>query len=1131
MPQTPTSAKPPVYLLDTMAFIFRAYHAMQRSRPMSTRTGIPTAATYVFVNMLNKLRQDFNPQYLAAVYDVGRPVHRNELAGQLKDVQKFNMKTQQFEATEYGGYKANRTETPPDLIQQQPYIRRALEAFRIPVVFYEGYEADDVIGTLSCELSALGHHVYVVSSDKDMMQLVNEHVSILNPTKDNLILDAKGVEAVLGVLPEKVIDVMALRGDSVDNIPGAPGIGDKGSVDLIQQFGTVEAAIDAATAAPDSIKRKTYRESLANNRDNILLSKELVTIHTAVPIEADLALMRTQPVDNAACRALFTELEFTTLLKDLAPDIDAAPAVYNPAATAADLRALLLEGCKGCHLAIALADTPQSLSEELAAGTGDPGADPDLDPEPEPELPQTLSLFGPPDPVPSATLSSRSGKETRATLSSRPERSGVERPAVNAANDLPSDPYSLIPDPSPSDPACRIGLAADAHHAIEVSLDTHGLLNALADPAIPKQVHDLKAVLRALAPHNVTLAGPVTDVMLQSYLINPTHGSHTLVDIAARSTSRALVHQPTRENPADPNRLPEAAAAIARLAATLTTQLAEAYPAEREIPHDEPGLGGAVTPSMLFGRAEPVTAPSFPYVEASYPVIPDPVIPDPAIPDPKPADASPAAPGNPPRRRAQGKAQRSEAEAERLARETTGSADPGAVRNAAPGPSSATQPSGPWTLDPVPLHSSSPLTDVYTHLDLPLVPVLLRMERAGVRVDIDLLREQSSRLAVQIDDLAERVYAGSGHRFNIGSPKQLGDILFNKMELPKPLKYGKGKIISTAQDILEDLAGRTDIPGHEIPALVLEHRQLLKLKGTYLDALPQLADAAGRIHTTFNQVGTATGRLSSVNPNLQNIPIRTAVGREIRAAFIAGLGPNGERNLLMSADYSQIELRLMAHFSQDPLLLDAYRTGKDIHTLTAAEVFEVQPATPGDPVIVDKETRARAKAVNFGIVYGISPFGLAANLNIDQRTAKDYIARYFERYAGVARFIETTLEEVRRTQAVRTAFGRIRPIPDIQSRNPNQRGFAERTAVNTPLQGTAADLIKIAMIRIDAEIRRRELRSVMTLQVHDELLFDVVPEEADEMTDLVKTQMESAAQFTVPIVADVGLGHNWRDIK
>jgi DNA polymerase-1 len=320
--------------------------------------------------------------------------------------------------------------------------------------------------------------------------------------------------------------------------------------------------------------------------------------------------------------------------------------------------------------------------------------------------------------------------------------------------------------------------------------------------------------------------------------------------------------------------------------------------------------------------------------------------------------------------------------------------------------------------------------------------------------------------------------------------------------------------------VLEELSQRVDVPGHEVAAMVLEHRQLQKLKGTYLDALPVLADAQGRIHTTFNQVGTATGRLSSTNPNLQNIPIRTAVGREIRAAFIAAPG-----NVLMSADYSQIELRLMAHFSQDPLLLDAYRTGKDIHTLTAAEVFEVDAET------MDKETRARAKAVNFGIVYGISPFGLAAQLGIDQKVAKAYIERYFDRYRGVAEFIEKTLEVVRRDGSVRTAFGRVRPIPDIQSRNPNQRGFAERTAVNTPLQGTAADLIKVAMLRIDAAMSERGLKSQMTLQVHDELLFDVFPDEAEEMTELVKREMEGAAEFSVPIVAEVGVGKNWKDIK
>jgi DNA polymerase-1 len=982
---TTQSDKPPIYLLDSMAFIFRAYHAMQRSRPMTTRTGIPTAATYVFVNMINKLRADFKPEYLAAVYDVGAPLLRDELAMQMKGVRKFNIKTQQFETVEYAGYKANRAETPPDLIQQQPYIRRALEAFRIPILYYEGFEADDVIGTLSCRLAEMGHKVFVVSSDKDMMQLVNESVSILNPTKDNLILDAKGVEQVLGVPPERVIDVMALRGDAVDNIPGAPGIGDKGSVELIQQFGTVEGALDRA----GEVKKKTYRESLQNNRENILLSKELVTIHTSVPIEFSLDAMRTRPVDNAACRALFTELEFTTMLKDLAPDVDAVATSYNVNASAEELAKLLAEARSVGHLAVALAANAQAIAEEVVAEAADA--------EVEPEPAQTMSLFGGPEPA------------------------GME-----VAKEAAPVPDAMV----------RVGLAVTSGHAVEVSLDAPGMREALTDASLPKQVHDLKAVLRALEPHGLELAGAITDVMLESYLLNPTHSSHTLVDMAARTTSLALKHQPRKENPADPKRLAEAAAAVVRLAKTLGEQMEEAAVAQpRELLRDEPALGGAITTAMLFADQEPKAA---------------------------------------------------------------GGVAAAVKRNASSE-----------------LNEQSTLEDVYRLLDLPLVPVLLHMEQAGVRVDSDVLRAMSSRLAVTIDDLAERVYASSVHRFNINSPKQLGDVLFNKMDLPKPTKHGKGKVISTAQDILEDLAQH-----HEVPALVLEYRQLQKLKGTYLDALPALADANGRIHTTFNQVGTATGRLSSTNPNLQNIPVRTAVGREIRAAFIAAPG-----NLLMSADYSQIELRLMAHFSQDPLLLDAYRTGKDIHTLTAAEVFEVDPET------MDKETRARAKAVNFGIVYGISPFGLAAQLGIEQRVAKEYIERYFDRYKGVAEFIERTLERVRRDQSVRTAFGRVRPIPDIQSRNPNQRGFAERTAINTPLQGTAADLIKIAMLQIDAAIRERKLKSVMTLQVHDELLFDVVPSEADEMQELVKREMESAATFSVPIVAEVGLGSNWRDIK
>ncbi len=813
------------------------------------------------------------------------------------------------------------------------------------------------------------------------------------------MLDPAKVTEVLGVPPERVIDVMALRGDSVDNIPGAPGIGDKGSVELIQtQPGTSGgAALDRA----DEVKKKTYRESLQNNRDNIMLSKELVTIHTTVPIEYTLDAMRTQPVDNAACRELFSELEFTTLLKELAPAADNSVIAYNLKPTAEEIAQMLA-----------------AARESREEGRG----------KREEQAPAMRGLS-------IAIFADARALVEESAVEDAPDAEAVEAapaPAENMAlcgaptEEIPL-PSSLFPLPSAVDTACRLGMAVADDVAMEVSLDAPGVREALEDVSVPKDLHDLKAVLRALESHGVKLAGVRDDVMLLSYLVNPTHGSHTLPDVAARFTQRALT--PVVKGAVSPNLLPEAANAIHRIAPILREEITKAAPVVHDVLKDDPALGGAVSTEMLFGVGKSATAD-----------------PSAALRDDK---------------------------------------------------------------------QSSALVTVYETIDLPLVPVLLRMEEAGVRIDPVVLRAMSDRLAVEIDNLAQRIYTDSGQSFNINSPKQLGDVLFNKMGLPKPMKYGKGKVVSTAQDVLEELA-----ESHPIAALVIEHRQLQKLKSTYLDQLPALADAKGRIHTTFNQVGTATGRLSSTNPNLQNIPTRTVIGREIRAAFIAAEG-----NLLMSADYSQIELRLMAHFSQDPLLLNAYRTGQDIHTLTASEVF-------GIPVEqLDKETRNRAKAVNFGIVYGISPFGLAAQLGIEQKVAKQYIETYYERYAGIKRFIDETLEQVRKEQAVRTYFGRIRPIPDIQSRNPNMRGFAERTAINTPLQGTAADLIKLAMISLDRKMSERKMKSVMTLQVHDELLFDVVPEEASELEELVKYEMEHVAEFSVPIVAEVGVGGNWRDIK
>ena len=897
-----------IFLIDAMSFIFRAYHAMARQRGMSTRSGLPTAATYVFVNMLRKLREDFSPEYLAAVFDVAAPTFRDQQAEAITTVRRFDLKTQTFQEVEYRGYKANRSEMPPDLAQQIPYIRRALEAYRIPILEQKGYEADDVIGTLARQ-AAKTYVVYVVSSDKDMLQLVNERVLVLNPPKDNLICDAAKVEEILGVPPERVVDVMALRGDTIDNIPGAPGIGDKGSVELIRRFGSVEAALDRAA----EVEKKTYRESLQNNRETVLFSKQMAAIDVNVPVELDVDAMKAGQPDVEALRTLFTELEFTSLLKELLPVVEVSEAHYTEAKTAADVEGVIKALAPGVALAIAV-EISEAHEVEIE--------------EEDEEQPESAML----------PLSAEAG---------------------------------------PIQPARNIAISAGIGTAVAIpaaNREAHSRLQqALENPALLKSVHDSKAAMHTLAAQNITLHGLRHDSMLYSYLLDPTYSSHRLADVALRRFNLKLS-----------GGLAEAADITGRLAAALHKDVQDAG-----------------------------------------------------------------------------------------------------------------------------------LIKLYEEIDRPLVTVLARMEDAGVKIDRNALSEMSSRLEKEVEAKAKEIYALCGMEFNINSPRQLGDVLFNKLNLPKPVKYGKGKTISTAVDVLEGLAA-----AHEAPRLVLEFRQLSKLKSTYVDALPALiSPASGRLHTTFGQTGTATGRLSSANPNLQNIPIRTELGREIRAAFTVEPG-----HVLLAADYSQIELRLLAHFSRDPLLGEAFRRGDDIHTLTASQVFGVPP------LMVTADHRRQAKVVNFGIVYGLSAFGLSQNLGIEQSEARQFIDAYFEKYKGVRAWIDRTLEEARREQKVRTLFDRVRPIPDINSKNTNLRGFAERTAVNTPLQGTAADLIKIAMIRIDAALRQRELKSRMTLQVHDELVFEVPEAEVSEMKTLVREQMENVHSLSVPLLVQVGIGPNWRDL-
>ncbi len=954
IPTLPPHGKGRVFLIDAYSFVFRAYHAMARQRPMSTRTGLPTAATYVFVNMLNKLRKDFAPEYIAAVFDMG-PSFRDAQALAMPSQSKRDKETGEMVQVAYAGYKANRTEMPEDLRQQLPYIHRALDVYRIPILGREGFEADDVIGTLAHRASEAGYAVYVVSSDKDMLQLVDGSICVLNPPKDNLICDRAKVQELLGVSPEQVIDLMALRGDSVDNIPGAPGIGDKGSVELIQQFGSLDALLERA----GEVQRKTYRESLQQNREMILLSKELVTIDCNVPLPFEPELMRAQEPDIPAARALFAELEFTTLQKEFLSSGEAVGETKYGELTDAALEKLAHAQTLAIALSAAVRLTEAGASEAVVLAV-EAGA-------------------------------AVSAEEAAVVEEEAPQQASLDwrEPLAAEGTDGPHPP--VFGERGEAAPIAGAGqqIALCMEKAESYTSELGGpyrerIARLLADSALVKAVHDAKSTLHALSDTGLRLSGAehddtsshdtfLHDTMLYSYLLDPTYSAHTLPGVALRRLGLKLSGS-----------LAEAADITLRLAGTL--------------------------------RAE---------VEA-------------------------------------------EPELERL----------------------------------------------YREIDLPLAFVLHGMEQAGVQLDCVALKQMGGKLQGDIRNLERTIHEMAGVEFNVNSPKQLGEVLFNRLALPKPVKYGKGKTISTAQDVLEGLAAE-----HEIVRLVLEFRQLTKLKSTYVDALPLLC-RNGRLHTSFNQTVAATGRLSSTNPNLQNIPIRTELGREIRAAFVAAPG-----KLLVGADYSQIELRLLAHYSQDALLLEAYRTGKDIHALTAAEVFGVPP------MMINAEHRRRAKAVNFGIVYGLSPFGLAQQLGIEQKEAKKFIEAYFERYAGVRGFIERTLEQARRDGFVRNLFGRKRPIPDLQSKNPNLRGFAERTAVNTPLQGTAADLIKIAMLRLDREIRSRGLEAKMLLQVHDELVLEAPDSEVETIKALVKECMEGAHAISVPLDVEVSVGANWRDME
>src|ERR1700691_4304750 len=821
-----------LFLVDAMGYIFRAYFApMERLQS----GGVPTKVPYLFATMMRRLlnNKERRPDYLAVVYDHSAPTFRDKI---------------------FAAYKAQRPPMPDELSIQMPFVRRYCDAMRLPILEYPGYEADDVIGSLARQARQENLEVFIVTSDKDLMQLVGGPVRLLNPTKNDLLIDEKKVEELMGVPPSKVADVMALMGDSIDNIPGArnpndkpapgerrkAGIGDVGARQLIQQFGSVEEALKRA----GEVKRAGYREALQNCAEFVLLSKQLATIPTDAPVPLDLDLMKMGPPDTEALRELYSELGFTSLLRDLAPLTDHRKTDY--------LR-LEMPGDTGKFL-----------------GTVKPGQ----------ETAAWLAL--------DAQEADEEGFGTRVL--------GVELSTKIAS--------ARISENDAQDQA----LAA--------------LGDWLADPKKPKVVHDPK-LFNLLAAKDIAsdadgVAGIRHATMLYSYLLRPTTAKHEFAEVVLRHLNRTLSDAPG-----------ERADFLLRLAPVL-----------RE-------------------------------------------------------------------------------EVEKLG-----------------------------------------LLEVYEKIDLPLAPVLARMEAAGVRVDPAELDRISTKTTEEIARIKKSIFEVVGFEFNVGSPQQLAEVLLHKVNLQPP-RRSRAKSRSTAADVLEELATE-----HALPKKVIQFRELTKLKSNYADVLPRLIHpGSGRLHTRFSQTGAVTGRLSSSNPNLQNIPIRTELGREIRAAFIAAPG-----SLLLSADYSQIELRILAHLSEDPVLVEAFRRGEDIHSRTAQEVFGIAPFAQ------TREHRRVAKVINFGVIYGLSAFGLAQTLGIDTREAAKFIATYFERYSGVKKYLDAQIAETRKTGFTKTIFGRTRPIPEINSPQPNMRNFAERTAMNTPMQGSAADLIKLAMIELDRRLPKEDFK-------------------------------------------------------
>jgi len=929
--EIPPKTAPRLFLIDAYALIYRAFYAFIR-RPLINSSGENTSAPFGFAQFLERVKDEYEPDYLAVVFDSGMS-HREK---------------------EYPEYKATREKMPDELRASLPRIRAMVEAYHDPVVELEGYEADDVIGTLATKARDEGLEAVIISGDKDFYQLVGEGIHLMNPGRGGPTgveaewVDASNADEKFGVPPRQVIDYLALIGDSSDNVPGAPGIGPKTAVKLLDAYDTAEEAIVHA----DEISGKRARTALTEHADDVRLSKRLVTILRDLPVPLELERLKMAEPDYAALRDLYLDLEFRTLAEK-----------YTKLAMEAGA-----EAGKEAHEARYETVTTVEEVEALVGRIRDAGVVA-FDTETTDLRPVAARVVG-------MSFALAEGEAFYLPFAHEPP----------ATPELDFDPVEI-----PNLPA----LDSDAMRP---------LVEMLADPEVRKIGQNLKYDAVVLAEAGIRLEGIGFDTMVASYVLDPSRRAHGLDALAVE----ILAYKPT-------------------------TYKEVAGSGRKEIP---------------FAEVDLEVATEYACEDADCTI------------------------------RLYGKFREELREHE--------------------------------------------LEELFHELEMPLVPVLARMERNGIAIDGDFFAGMSERLNEQLEGIQEEIFEAAGEEFNVNSTIQLREILFEKMELPVKKRTKTGP--STDASVLEELAEE----GHSIPQLLLEYRELEKLRSTYVDALPKLVNRrTGRIHTSFNQTVAQTGRLSSSDPNLQNIPIRTPLGREIRKGFVAEEG-----NLLLGVDYSQIELRILAHFSGDDAFVHAFREGLDVHRQTAAVIFDVPIGE------VSAAMRAQAKTINFATLYGQGPYSLARQLGIERSEAKDFIDEYFERFSGVRAFLDEQVETAQEKGYVETLLGRRRFIPELRSENWNVQQFGQRVAQNTPIQGTAADLIKKAMIEIQQELDARweeagprEGGPRMLLQVHDELLFEVPEGDVDSLREVVVEKMEGAIELAVPLVADYGVGRSWYDAK